>query len=226
MSEVKIPAWSHTSLTKFETCPRQYWLVRVAKKVVDVPGEQALWGQRVHKALELRVKDGTPLPDGMQKWEPICARILKTDGKLLTEQKMALDKNLRQVEWFAPTCWMRGVLDLSIEKNNKAVLFDYKTGKMKPDNDQLKLFAGMFMSAKPHIEKVTTGFIWLVNGKTTNAKFTRDDLPAIWQEYSVRSQRLDAAYQKDRWIPNPSGLCAGWCPAGRENCEFWSPKRR
>lgn len=220
----KIPAWSYSSLTKFETCPRQYQLTRVTKVVKDAMGKEALWGQKVHSALEHRVKFKTPLPEGMGKWEPICARFDKAKGRVFTEQQMALTKNLTTTGWWDKDAWCRGVIDVGVDSGRKAVLLDYKTGKVKHDMDQLKMFAAVYMSANPAVEQVRTGYVWLVNNTTTQEEFTRADLPELWQDFTSRSQRLDNAYQTDKWLPRPSGLCNGWCPA-KGHCEFWKPPK-
>ena len=64
-------AWSYSMLTAFETCPHQFYRVRVLKDVVEEQGEAALWGDRVHKALENRVRDQEPLPEWAAQWEVV-----------------------------------------------------------------------------------------------------------------------------------------------------------
>lgn len=220
----EMPPWSYSSLSAFETCPRQYWLTRVAKKIVERETEAQRWGTAVHKALELRVKDGTPLPEGMKQWEGIAARFAKYGDRVTTEQRVALTRNLEPTEFFAKDCWYRGVVDVTIN-GRVAVVWDYKTGKVKNDHDQLELFAATHMSTHPETEKCRTGYIWLVHDKVTPKDFVRDDVPEIWKKFIPRVQRLAHAYNTDRWTPKPSGLCNGWCPA-EGHCEFWKPKRR
>jgi putative RecB family exonuclease len=45
-------AFSHSSLSTFENCPRQYWFRYVEKVVVDVESVEAFVGKRVHEVLE------------------------------------------------------------------------------------------------------------------------------------------------------------------------------
>lgn len=215
--------WSYSSLTKFETCPRQYYLTRVAKKVIEPPTEATIWGNKVHQALEDRVKVKKPLPEGMDQWERIAAKFDKPKGRVFTETRYTFTRNLKPCSWGAKDAWVRGVVDLGVDAGKKASLFDWKTGKIRADSDQLKLFAAFHFQSSPAAEVVDTGFIWLNHNKLTRKKFTRDDLPGIWQDFMARSQRLEAALEKDKWVPKPSGLCNGWCPAGN-HCEFWSPR--
>jgi hypothetical protein len=221
---MKSPGWSYSALTKFETCPRQYALVRVYKKVKEQYSAPASWGVDVHKALELRVLNKIPLPEALQKWEPLVAKFDTGQGQVHVEHKVALTRNLTQSEWRSPSTWVRAVIDLVADRGKHAVLLDWKTGKVRPGTDQLKLTAAIWMSMRPWVERVKTGFAWLAHNKMTREEFSRDDVPVIWADFMARVHRLDEAYDRDRWPPKPSGLCRGWCPVGREHCEFWEPK--
>lgn len=221
---MNMPPWSHSSLTRFETCPRQYYHTKVAKDVTEAPTEATRWGNTVHKALELRVRDKTPLPEAMQQWEPHCARLDTARGRVYTEQRVALDRNLHTCKWYGPGCWVVAIADVFIDAGPKAVLLDWKTGKPKEDSGQLALSAAMFMHERPYIEEIFNGYVWLGHGTLTPQKVARAQLPAIWEGLCARVDRLEAAYRGERWLPKPSGLCKGWCPVGRK-CEFWSPKQ-
>lgn len=220
---MKIPAWSFSSLTKFETCPRQYHIVRVLKRVIEPPTVHTEWGKEVHSALEYRVKDGTPLPEKMQGYEKIA---MYFDGKpAFTELQLSITRNMQPTGWFDSDCWYRGIIDVGIDYGTRAFLGDYKTGKVKKDFDQMNLFAATYMTIHPQVEVSRAAYIWLGHDTLTRKEIKREEVPVIWQDFMSRSRRLEVAYEKDKWPPKPSGLCRGWCPVGRENCEFWSPKK-
>lgn len=213
------PAWSHTSLTAFESCPKKYYHTKVAKDVKEDFGEAAAWGQKVHKQLEQRLAEGTPLPDYLSNCEPICADILSRDGSRVIEEQIALDKNFQPVKWFDKSAWCRGVIDAGVVGQKSAVLLDWKTGKRKPDNDQLKLFAAFSFARWPWLEKIVTGFVWLQENKVDKQLFTRtQDNAAIWAEVMPRVNRLDSAYERNSWPAKPNGLCKNYCPV--KSCEF------
>lgn len=220
-----MPPWSFSSLTKYETCPRQYQLVKVTKQVIEPPTEYTIWGQEVHKALEDRVRDGTPLTGKYETYEPIAGKISSITGTKFCEDEFAFRRDMTRCEFDDPEAWCRGIIDVWVLNGNKAVAYDYKTGKVKPNLDQLRLFAAFIMQAYPEVEVVSTGFLWLAHNKVTVETFTRQQLPEIWEDFMQRSLRLQASFDNDRWVPKPSGLCNGWCSAGKTLCEFWSPKR-
>lgn len=213
-------AWSYTALTSFETCPKRYYLTRIAKKVKEPETEATKWGNAVHEALEYRVKEGRPLPQGMEQWEPLVQRIIsKQDAEVTAEQQLCLDANLEPTSWFSKTAWLRGIIDVSVKRGNKVFVADWKTGKVKVDSDQLKLFAALVFHHCPDVNEVITAFIWLKEGRITHDKFTREQLPEIWQSFMPRVQRIEIAIEKDKWPARPSGLCRNYCPVGKTLCD-------
>ena len=214
------PPWSFSGLTSFETCGKRYFHIKVARDVVDPPNEATAWGSTVHKHLEDRVRHGTPLPAVLQEYERLVEPIINAGGTLIVEQQLAVDSGLRPVAWDSQDAWCRGIVDVGVLTGKRAVLLDWKTGKRKPESDQLKLFAGLAFAHYPDIEAVTTGFVWLKEGVVDREKFTRKDASTIWQQFVPRVQRLERAYADLRFVPRPSGLCRRWCPVPQSLCEF------
>lgn len=217
---MNLPAWTFSQLEKFETCPKQFYHVRVAKDVIEPQTEATLWGSRVHTAMEDRIRDGTPLPEGMEQWEGFAKQICAMPGEKLAEEKMALDKSFQPADW--DNAWTRGIADMLIVHGNKAATLDYKTGKRKLTH-QLMLYAAYTFAYYPEVETVTTGFVWLRDKKIDRETFTRADIPTIWGTFLPKVRKLEIAYEKDKWIARPSGLCNGWCPV--KSCEFYKDKR-
>lgn len=215
-----LPAWTFSQLEKFETCPKQFYHVRVAKDVIEPPTEATMWGSKVHTAMEDRIRDDTPLPEGMEQWEGLAKKLCAIPGEKLVEQEMALDKSFQPAEW--ENAWTRGIADLLIVDGDKAATLDYKTGKRKLTH-QLMLYAAYTFAYYPKVETVTTGFVWLRDKKIDRETFTRADIPAIWNVFLPKVRKLEIAYEKDAWMARPSGLCNGWCPV--KSCEFYKDKR-
>lgn len=215
-----MPAWSYSSLTKFETCPKQYYHTKVAKDVIDAPHDSALWGSTVHKYLEDRVKQGTPLPESVAGYERLAAPIADKPGEKLVEKQMAVTSAFQPTGWFDKDTWCRGIVDVGVLTGKRGLLLDWKTGKRKPDSTQLKLFAALAFAHYPDLEVVTTGFVWLKEGAVDRESYTREQVPVIWREFVPRVQRLERAYESGSFPPKPSGLCGKWCPVPKSKCEF------
>ena len=217
-------AWSFTSLGMFRTCPKQYEEVRVLKNFVEVRDEKALWGDRVHKAIEAALRDGTPLPYGMDVYEPVVAKFRTLRGTLHVENQLAITEGFQPCEWFDKQTWCRGIIDALWIDGVVAKAVDWKTGKFKPNSDQLVLFALLVSHHYPEVQEVRTMFMWLKTGQSGKvAKFTRDQIPKMWEPFMIDVQRLRNCMDTSTWVPKTSGLCSQWCPV--VTCQY-NGKRR
>lgn len=211
--------WSISALNSYETCPRRHYLTKVAKTVVEAPSEAINWGRQVHKAFELRLKNEAPLPPFLDNYEGMVSRILARPGKRLVEGKLCVDANFQPTDWRSRSAWCRGIVDIGIIGTKSAFVGDWKTGKWKPESDQMELMAGLTFSHYPFVQEATTTFIWLKDKKIDTHVFTRTQLGEIWAKFLPRVHKLERALIEDRWPPRPSGLCDKWCPVTRDKCE-------
>jgi hypothetical protein len=210
--------WTYSQLEAFETCPKQYFHTNVLREYPFEKSEASLWGDRVHDALERRVRDGVPLPNEMAQWNGITQKLLSLPGDKYTEQKMAIDRAFQPVNYYdKERAWTRGKIDLTIVHNEEAVIADYKTGKKKP-SEQLYLYCTYVFAKFTQVNKISSAFLWLKDRKVEKNTVHRGDIPSIWQRLLPRVSRLDAAYQQDKWPPTPNGLCRQYCPV--LGCEF------
>ncbi len=220
---MKKPAWSHSSLKDFEGCQRRYHEVKVLKKYPFQETEATRYGNMVHEALELYVRDGKPIPPEYSQFKDVVDSLLKKPGRKLAEYEMALTNDLKVVDWKDPNVWVRGIADLLIvdDDNLTAWVVDYKTGNDKyPDRDQLVLMSIMVFEHFPHIRKVNSALLFIVKNSMVKMQMMRDAKHAAWWRYRERTARLEQCFETDVWNPNQTPLCK-WCQV--TGCEF-NPK--
>jgi hypothetical protein len=214
-------AWSYSVLDSFETCPRRHNLTKVSKVVQqDPPSQEVQWGRDVHKAIELRLEGKAPLPPAMAHYEGMLKLLTSKHGKRLNESKFAINQNFQPCGWRDPLTWCRVIIDTGLVGTTTAFMADWKTGKRKPNSDQLKLCAAVGFAQYPYLESIHTAFIWLKDKKIDSEMFTRQQVDSIWNEFLPRVKRLELAHQTNTWQPKPSGLCGKWCPVTKQHCEF------
>jgi hypothetical protein len=211
-------SWSISALNAFETCPRRFYHTRVGRDVNDPPGEHALWGQQVHKAFELRLKNEAPLPAYLSTYEGMVTKIMSRPGKRLVEARLCVDANFQPTTW--KNAWCRGVVDVGVLGTKAAFLADWKTGKQKPEQDQMELMAAMAFSHHPYLEEVTTTFVWLKDKKLDTHAYSKTRVGELWSKFLPRVKRLEKAHIDNNWPPKPSGLCGKYCPVTKTHCEF------
>lgn len=121
-------AWSYSALNQYNTCPYQYYRLKIKKDVKDSMNEAALWGNEVHKHLEHRLRHKTPLPERFKQYEYLARPFDAAKGVVLAEQKLTLNRNLDPTTWFAPDAWCRGIVDVTVlnEDSGKAFAGDWK----------------------------------------------------------------------------------------------------
>lgn len=215
--------WSHSSLKDFEGCARRYHATKVLKLYPYKEDEKQRYGNELHKAAELYIKDGKALPERFAYVKPLIDTLLAKPGRKLAEQKMALNVNLEPRGWFDKDVWVRGIADMLIidDDNYTAWVADWKTGSDKyPDMDQIKLMAAMVFAHHPHVKKVHGALFFVAKDSMVKGKLVASEYDKTWASFRERVARIEAAAAADVWNPSPTPLC-GWCPHVR--CEH-NPK--
>lgn len=209
------PAWTYSQLDSFESCPKKFYHLKVARDVVEPPTVHTDWGKKVHTAFEEFMLTGATLPEGMTQWQNLASKIASLPGKKLTEYQYAIDRGFQPTDW--KNSWSRGIADLVVIHKDKAAVMDYKTGKRKP-TEQLDLYATYVFSHHPEVTQVTTGFVWLKERRIDWKTIQKDEVSKIWQGFLPRVAKLESSYERGKWPAKTSGLCNGWCPV--TSCEF------
>lgn len=210
-------AWSWSKLKNYRSCPKRHWHVDIAKDFAEAESEQLKWGDLVHKSMAARIDKGTPLPLTLQHYEDWPARIasLKTSGhQILVENKLAMTSAFTPTEFFDNATWFRGVVDvLAIAPaGNAAFSFDWKTGKVDPDFEQLALSAQLIFAHYPKVELVGTAYVWLGNDDQTVNTYARSSMIALWNNLWPEIKAMAEAHRTTTYPPKPSGLCRKYCP--------------
>lgn len=214
---------SHSALKDFENCALSYYHNRILKDVPRVKGEAAVWGERVHKDFESRVKDGVPLPKHLEHFEPHLNKFLGMNARC--EWKVCLNEELKPTEWMAKDAWLRGVIDLYVPTQPKVcVVVDYKTGKHRTEFDQLELSALFVFAQEPDIEEVRAAFFWTQTNELDTAIYRRANINDLWAKYLAKIRRVHQAYESNVWPAKPSGLCS-YC-GFKPKCNYAQKGRR
>ncbi len=215
---MKLPPWSATNLRDAENCLRLYQHKHVLKDVPFEETEALKWGNRTHKAMEDRLKTGTPLADDFKAYEQF---IPEKSGRLrgLIEWKAGMRADGTACDFFATDVWGRGKVDFALVEHelHTACIIDWKTGKPREDPDELEIFAVLLKAKYPAIEKIVGWYVWLKEmrlGKVhdlsdTNGKFA---------DIKLRLEKIAHAATMDEWTPKQSGLCP-YCAV--KTCEFF-----
>jgi hypothetical protein len=173
--------------------------------------------------MEERVRDKKPLSLATAKWERYAKTFddLQDQGAIvLVEQKLGINK---EGEVFVldniddERAWGRGIIDVLAAQVPKALIADYKTGKVKKDFTQLYIFAKLVFGLRPDIDTAKLMYIWLKFNKVTTEEVTREQIDRKWEGIVKRVNAMEEAVERNKFPERPSGLC-GWCYA--RSCNF------
>jgi hypothetical protein len=206
-------AWSYSALTSFETCPKRHYHLRIAKDVREAPSEAQNYGLGVHKAFELRIRHGATLPVHLQKFEGLCQKITEWNGEIQAEVEWAVNSSWAPTAWFAKDTWLRVKADLLGTAAPRALIVDWKTGKVQDDDAQMRLNAMMGFVQLPDVDEFVTLFAYTKHDVLSKpVRHHRQDLPRLMEEFRPRVERFEKAYYAYDFPPRPNGLCRRHCP--------------
>lgn len=222
-------AHSYSSISKFETCPRQYWHTYIKKDTVFEQSEQAAYGSEMHNFIDAAVKGTQEFTPRYEFLKPIVTQLKSIPGTLYTEYALAFHQDWSKTTWGDKTSFIKGKSDATIfhPTEPKIKIFDWKfAGKVEPSKYQLEMdmFALLHFKAHQDIEMINSGLIWLKTpGPESKFAYNRSNLPELEDTIMHKIERIEDAIASNNFPMKKSGLCYGWCPA--HNCINWKPKK-
>ena len=194
---------SYSALKCFSTCPRQYEALYLTKSVKRTSSPALEKGIAWHEALEKAVRDNTPLPSHLSKWQPLANTLRKAGAQV--EVKLAMDREGNPCGFWDKHAWLRGAIDVDTGQ----LLLDWKTGKVYPDPLQADVYTALKRASLPKL-KVDFHFVYLEHSKVVTMKPNQDATNRVVQ-YIARVE------QAETYPPRPCFACR-WCPVTQ--CEY------
>ena len=213
-------AWSYSSITLFDQCPKKYYHLKVAKDIVEKDSEQIIYGKEVHLAAEEYIRDDKPIPEKFAYIKPMLDKLRAIPGEKLCENKLAVklttDGRLVPCEFFDKDTYWRGVADLIIldRENQEARVIDYKTGSSAKyaDTKQLKLLAGAVFTHYPEIRVIKAGLLFVVSKDFIKEEYDCHFRLAYFEQFRPLVQQLEDCHNNGVWNPKRNFSCKAWCP--------------
>ena len=215
MSNIKIPAWSFSSIKTFDQCPKKYYHLKVAKDFQeDQNAEHLIYGTRFHEAAEFYIRDDKPLPHEFNYAKATLDRLKAFPGEKLCEYEMGLTENLEPCGFKDPNVWWRGIADLIVLRDDVAFVLDYKTGKSAKyaDTKQLKLLAAAVFTHYPEIRVIKAGLLFVVSKDFIKEEYDCHFRLAYFEQFRPLVQQLEDCHNNGVWNPKRNFSCKAWCP--------------
>ena len=208
--------WSYTKLKDFENCPLRFQHKHILKTLpFDDKNPHIINGQRKHKMLEDAAKS---LLSGNAKCDPEVLHVYplvqdfcQLHSNVQVEIRYAFNEQLKPVDYFAKDVWFRCVTDIVGIAGDCSNSLDWKTGKVRHDDDQLKLVSVSGLLATPHVNSAWSSFVWIDHREASQPKAVhRCDVDAIMNEFGGRAAMIDSAIRTGSWPAKKCSDCK-WC---------------
>lgn len=212
-------AWSYSSITLFDQCPKKYYHLRVVKDIKEPESEAMNYGKDLHLAAEEHIRDGKPLPEKYAFIQEMLDKLKKVPGEKLCEYKLGIkymNGRYTACDFFDKDVWWRGIADLIIidREKQEARVVDYKTGKSSryADTKQLKLLAAAVFTHFPEIRVIKAGLLFVVPKEFIKEEYDFMFRSAYFEHFKPLVEQLDACHTNGVWNPKRNFTCSKWCP--------------
>lgn len=213
-------AWSWSRLDCFEKCPKQFYEKNISKSVKFESSPAMERGKRLHDHMENALK-GSPVNSEISHMKPIIDKLnaVLWDSKDV-EIELAYRHDMSSTSWFGKDVWLRVKQDFVGVKGDRAISWDWKTGKKYGYTDQLKLYAGDVFHRYPAVETVDTAYVYMDTKDQELKTWRRADVDDIWRDFGERSELIQIANQNGHWPAKPSRMNCKWCPVTNCNAKM------
>ena len=212
---MKAFSWSYSRLKNFRTCPKRHYHVDIAKDFKEEESEHLMWGHEVHEKLAHAISKQHPSPaehGDYQDWVDGVSKLRGMGFKIMTENKLAMSEDFKPTSFFDNETWFRGVVDVLAVREPYAISFDWKTGRIIDDIEQLALSSSLIFAHYPKVEEIAATYIWLADDTETIETYKRDGMLPTWNAVLPQVKVMAEAARTMNYPPKPSGLCKRYCP--------------
>jgi len=209
-------SWSFSAIKNYETCAFRYQQIDLLKAFKEEQSQELKDGFYVHDAMAKRINQAKPLPPNVPYEHWIDYAMYGVDRTKMifgAERKLAITDRFEPCEYFdkIKPVWLRTVADTLKVHDDYAHIIDWKTGKVKPELDQLVLIGTCVMAHYPQVMRIRAELVWLGSNAKTTADYTAQDVAEFWPDYLQRVEKLRRARETNDFPVTKSGLCKRHC---------------
>jgi hypothetical protein len=207
--------WSFTFLNDLANCPHKAYRKFIRRDLPRETSPELEEGIRVHRWFEDYINGKADLP---LQYKPFAAPILSREAR--AEVKLGMTVDMQAADFFRGDPWGRGKADVLIVDPPSVFIVDWKTGKVREDDRELRQLALLVRANYPEVHRISGCYVWLREGRMGVVY----DLTDVNRTYHGTVASMDEAQgyeDKGNWPKKPNPLCS-YCPV--KDCENWRPR--
>lgn len=206
----RITAWSFSRWNTYRTCPAQAFY-KYIQKLPEPESPALVNGSRVHDLGEAYVKAGdtsAPVPVEYEGFTDELHAAMELNPR--AELELAFTNKWTPTTWFHSNVWLRAKIDLVYEgiSPKHINLVDYKTGKVRVDEQQLELYAIAMLCAFKEVDHLHTELWFLSHDKVAEVDHDRSELRELKAKWRDRAHEMTS----DKVFRATPSFACRWCP--------------
>lgn len=209
---------SPTSLSTFRTCPKQFEAKYITKTLRYVETPEQAEGNRVHSVLEKALRDGDEIPPEYEHLAILVPAVyglankIKASIAVETQDLMCIGWDGRQCSWRDwDNKYLYAKADAALLSRFYAIVLDWKTGKVRPDELQCLMMGLILLLSMPELKAVESALCFTAHNQLIRMPlFKRTDLDTVAKLISYFDEYNEFQLRAE-YTPKPSGLCRSWC---------------
>lgn len=214
---------SPSGLQTFRQCPLKFHGTYIDKSIPWKDSPSKARGTQVHAALERAVNRGwDEMPMIDSQFDAGYARQVvnglrgfsKDEFYLRTEKELAITKDGKQCDWWAPDAFLRAKADVvlvSYDKSRYVILGDWKTGKIW-DRDAFQLRVEALLCHIIYgVSQVKYAYWYVDQGETVDDEIDFSRGLADVQDVFETMNELRLSLKTNYFAPRRNKFCR-WCP--------------
>jgi CRISPR/Cas system-associated exonuclease Cas4 (RecB family) len=202
--------WSHSRLSNYETCPKQYFYAYVEKRPSHRPPSPAAErGSAIHAKAEQYLLGKLHIyPPELQK---VAAHAMKLKvANAGAEKKLAVTDKWEPCDYDAPEVYIRGIIDvLYTDEDGHVHVQDWKTGQQYSTHaGQLENYVAIVAAHHPEAKSYQTRLIYIDQGIVTSARLVPPE--RVKPIRLLLDGRIKNA-EEDKQYPTRAGQSCRYC---------------
>ena len=204
--------YSYSSIKTYEQCPQKFKFGRI-DKLPEPSGEAAERGKSLHSAIEANVKgESDVLPTEIEHLREEIKDLRSMNA--VADKQFAIDQDWKPVQFFSKQARFRGIIDIYAKDTTRAIVLDWKSGKVRDYSDQVRVYAAVSFALDDELELVKPVIKYIDQKKEQEyPSIPREVYPSLRAEIDRRMTKID---NDTVYAPNPGFLCR-WCHYRKDN---------
>lgn len=204
--------WSFSFLRDFANCPHKCYRKYVKRDLPKETSPELEEGIRVHRVMEDWINGAASASPTAHA--PFVEPLIHLGAR--AEVKLGMTEDFHPAPFFGDP-WGRGKADVLVLEPPTAFIVDWKTGKVREDDRELRQLALLVRANHPDITRISGCYVWLKENRM-GVVYDLSDVNGSYHATVASMEQAQSYAKAGDWPKVENPLCS-YCPV--TDCENW-----